>query len=1069
MAIDFKLFYNVGMYLICFANFENSTSFFPCDPVFMKRLPFFFILFSGALGAVSFALHHFLMQGYVIELGVLKPYYTPWLNGKGIKNADLFFGKEMKGSRRWVLGARNIQFQGGSLENIRLSLGWVAGGICIHHIDMLGLSMHLNQMLDSGGNHFSPLVFFPLIVHGSGSIKNVTLLAALPQWAQKKQGCSVEKKSKKRNKEDGFYSNDQAMASFWNVGWEKGKIRMDSVRGAPESGFIHAKDKNRPVICLDIHQNKTGGDVEVWIHPVTINGKFLGLPPFSISGNGKAKWKTHPTGMGNWSIQWALKQHGKSVIPGGLFSNSLKNTDLKNTSKNQPGIVVSNGSISGVKSDQSSMDISAKIDLDDAQIYAQCTGTSASNFVIKTGIKHGAVSVSTLHQLWPEIPETELIRQWILNHIHRGSISKASVVITKKDTGKAKGDLDYHGTFELKDLGLSIKPEMPTIHRINAVTVFNKKECNIAIRQAVMDRHTSSGRVTISLGKSSPVLKLDVSLTGPLATLIPILLQWSGHKSVDIRQVKGVALTHIKGQFPLKPVISDHEIHLDLHSDIPKAGFHLFLGAHDIHVQNTHLVIDHCQKESSITGKGLVNHIPVQWVWKADIFQFSSHPNAAHIVAFSGLPVAPYLQGQTRVRGSCKKGLWDIDVDFSRCACALPWLDWKKPVGKKLGIHVKKSDKTWGITMKGDDVSGQVQVDCMASIPITTQIYLGKTFFRYAFTSDHQAGHWKNLWNILQNGGHHQLFFRAPVLKLPAWKDKKEASHKKLPPDGAPPSIPDKKTKPIGIDLDFACDAIRFQTITMDQVHLQLSGSASSIIPKSGNLLNHFLWSKGSFYSVHRANNVKRKKTGYLSILWKPLQGGTSRILAEMVDVGSVCNGLGITQRIRGGDLYLDATQNTDGGYMGNIHVDQIKTKLGALGKLLTSISPTLFTELFSSGVLFNQVDADFSYSSGELKLKNTVAKGINLGLLLKGTVDIRRRQFKLQGVSVPSYLINTFFSNFPVVGWLLGGKKGLLSSEFKITGPWNNPKITTVPLSVFKLGFLKNIPLFKKSKKGKK
>ncbi len=28
MAIDFKLFYNVGMYLICFANFENRAYFF---------------------------------------------------------------------------------------------------------------------------------------------------------------------------------------------------------------------------------------------------------------------------------------------------------------------------------------------------------------------------------------------------------------------------------------------------------------------------------------------------------------------------------------------------------------------------------------------------------------------------------------------------------------------------------------------------------------------------------------------------------------------------------------------------------------------------------------------------------------------------------------------------------------------------------------------------------------------------------------------------------------------------------------------------------------------------------
>ena len=1035
----------------------------------MKRLPFFFIIFLGALGAVSFGLHHFLMQGHVIELGFLKPYYAPWLKGRGIKNADVFLGKETRGSRRWVLGARNIQFQGGYLEKIHLSLGWAAGRMCIHHIDMLGLRIHLNQILNSGGNDFSPFAIIPLIVNGSGSIKNVTLFGTLPQWAQKMPGHSMEKQSKKSDNDDVFCPHD-AVTSFWDVRWEKGKIRVLSNPGHfmrashpqfIQPHFIQPQDQKRPLICLDIHQDKTGGNVSALIHPVTINGGFLGLGPIGVSGNGKARWKMHPKGLGNWSIQWALKQHGKSAIPGVLFSNTFKKTDPK-----QPGVVVSNGSINGMKSDQSPLCISAKIDLDQAEIYAQYTSTSASDFVIKTGIKRGSVPVSKWHQLWPEIPQTLLTRRWILNHFHKGSMTKAAVVIAKKDTGKGTGGLDCHGTFELQDLGLSIKSEMLNILKINAVTTFDKNGFDIAIKQAVMDQHQCSGRVIISLG-SNPVLKLESSLVGPLATLFPRLLQWSGHTGMDIRQLTGVAGTHISGHFPLRPVISDEEIHLNLHSDIPNAGFHFLLATHDIHVHNTHLVIDHGQKESSITGKGLANGIPANWVWKNNAFQFSAHPNTGHIVAFSGLPVAPYLQGETSVSGSYKKGLWDVDVDFSACACALPWLDWKKALGKKLGIHVKKSDKTWDISMKGDDVSGQVHADCMAGIPITSQIRLGKAFFRYAFTSDHQAGHWEQLWNVLQNGGHHQLFFRAPVLKLSAWKPKGTASDKKPAPE-LPSLVLHKKGNSIRIDLDFACDSIRFQTITMDQVHLQLSGSAPSIMPKSGSFWNHFLWSKGSLYSVHRANNVKRNKTGYVSIVWKPLQGGNIRILADMVDVGSVCNGLGITQRIRGGDLYLDATQNTDGVYMGKIHVDQIKTKLGALGKLLTSISPMLFTELFSSGVMFNQVDADFNYSSGELKLKNAVAKGINLGLVLKGTVDINRRQFKLQGVSVPSYLINTFFSNFPVIGWLLGGKKGLLSSDFKITGPWNDPKIRTVPLSLFKLGFLKNIPLFKKSKKEK-
>jgi hypothetical protein len=79
-----------------------------------------------------------------------------------------------------------------------------------------------------------------------------------------------------------------------------------------------------------------------------------------------------------------------------------------------------------------------------------------------------------------------------------------------------------------------------------------------------------------------------------------------------------------------------------------------------------------------------------------------------------------------------------------------------------------------------------------------------------------------------------------------------------------------------------------------------------------------------------------------------------------------------------------------------------------------------------------------------------------------------------LQGVAVPSYLVNTFFSNIPIVGWILGGSKGLISSEFTVTGPVSNPKFKVIPFSLLKLGFLKNLSFFKESnrknqQKGKK
>lgn len=1067
MAIDFKFFYNVGMYLICFANFQKRFL-FSHDPLFMKRLPLFFIIFLGALGSVSCGLYHFLMQGHVIELGFLKPYYAPWLKAKGIKNADIFLGKETSGSRRWVLGARNIRMGGVCLDHIRFSLGWIRGSLSIHHIDMAGLRIHLNQMLNSGGHTFSPFSIIPLIAQGSGSIKNMTLFATLPQWAQPTD--SLKQQSEQSDHDDAWCPHD-AVVSCWNVGWEKGKIKVfcdpGHFMGALESPFIQPKDQKRPLICLDVQQDKAGGTVSALLHPLTIHTGFLGINPMGVSGNAKARWVMHPAGLGHWSLQWALKQQGKSTIPGVLLSHTMKMQTPKNNPKH-PGIVLSKVSINGVKSAQSPLRISATLALDQAQIYAQCTAPSTSDLAIKAGINRGAIPVSTLHQLWPEIPQTLLTRRWILNHIHTGSITKAEVIIAKNDSGKTRRGWNSHGTFQLEDLELSIQPKMPNIHKMSALSTFDHNGFDIAVKKAVIDQHDVTGRVIIDLALRTPVLKLEANLVGPLATLFPILLRWSDHSNLDVRHLTGRSVTRITGHLPLRPVISDQDIHLSLHSNTPNAGFHFVLRTHDIHAEKTHLVIDHGQKESSITGKGLANGIPVHWVWKNNDFQFSAHPNAGQIATLTGLPVTSYLQGKTSVRGSYKKGLWNVDGDFSACAGTLSWMDWKKPVGKTLGIHVKQSTQTWDISIKGDDVSGHAHADYRARTPVTGQVRWGKAFFRYAFTCDQQPGHWANVWHALQNAGHHQLFFRAPVLKLPALIPTGDSFQKKPSPDLVKQPTIRKPSTSTRITLDFACDSMRFKTITMDQVHLQLSGSAPSIMPKSGSLWHHFLWSKGSLYSVHHANNVKRSKSGYVSILWKPLPEGQSRILADMVDVGSVCNGLGITQRIRGGDLYLDAIQNGDGVYRGKIHIDHIKTKLGALGKLLTSISPTLFTELFSSGVLFKQVDADFDYSSGVLKLKNAVAKGINLGLLLNGTVDINQQNFKITGVSVPSYLINTVFSSFPLVGWILGGKKGLLSSEFTITGPWNDSKITTVPLSVFKLGFLKNIPLFKLSKPSK-
>ena len=1044
----------------------------------MKRLPVFLMIFVGVLGSLSYSLHHFFMHGGVLELSLLQPYYTPWLKKKGIHKALLFLTKETTGGRHWILGAKHITFHGGSLEKIHLFLGWNWGSVSIRHIHMEGLHLHLNDLFQSQKSNFSPLVFVPILMNGSGVIQQIRLSGTLPEWSGGNLETPKVNPFKKQSIEGPtvpLYGTQNSVLYHWKLYWDKGKIAVwphtmeSSNSGA--SAMIQDQGTQQPLFSMDVKQDQRGGHIQASCNRLNSPGD-MGLSPMILSGQGPAHWTMHDNPVHTWSIQWALNQEGSSCIQDLMLDHKTQ------TQSKIPGVNLSNFWIQGQHSQALPILIHAKGMLDQAKVSVHYRGMKTSGFSLQAHLDHGPIPLLKLHHLWPRIPSSLGVRSWILDHSQGGYVTHASVSVSPKKGhpgAHSKGirEVDVQGRLNIENWDLSLVSNLPSIEKMNVSSTFTAKGLDIKVTKGRIAQHDLHGKVVIDMNR--PTLNLDVTLKGPLARLTPTVLQFSGAPNLGVTRITGTGKTHITGSFPLRSTLSQKDIHLNLHSDIPKAGFDFPLGRFTFNVRNTHLILDHQNQVTHISGNGATNGIPMHWSWKKNTLQFSAHPTSSHIHTLSGWLVKPYMQGAPRISGSYSQGVLRIDGDFSPTVCSFPWLNWNKPEGQKLDVHIHKTPKKWDVSLNGLGVSGKATVDYAQKIPITSQCSLGETFFRYAFTPDHSSRGWEDLWAKLNHSGHHQLFFRTPFLNLSGWKT--SGFHPKQNASALSLLLPssDNPSLKVRIDMDLACEKIQCPTLTMDQVHLELSGKSASLFPLSGDQLPQFSWNKGSLYSVHHANsqgNVKRKraksvqKSGHVSILWEPLKDGQNRILADITDLGSVCNGLGITQRIRGGDLGLEAMQNRKGHITGSIHVDGMKTKLGALGKLLSSISPTMFIEMFSSGVLFNQIDGDFEYVPGELKLINAVAKGVNLGLVLKGKIYTDLKQFKLQGVVIPSYLINTFFSQFPVFGWILGGKKGLISSDFKMTGPWNNPKITTVPLSLFKLGFLKNIPLFKKSKR---
>ncbi len=65
-----------------------------------------------------------------------------------------------------------------------------------------------------------------------------------------------------------------------------------------------------------------------------------------------------------------------------------------------------------------------------------------------------------------------------------------------------------------------------------------------------------------------------------------------------------------------------------------------------------------------------------------------------------------------------------------------------------------------------------------------------------------------------------------------------------------------------------------------------------------------------------------------------------------------------------------------------------------------------------------------------------------------------------MTGTFMPAYGLNRLFAELPLIGFILGNgsDRGLIGITFKLTGPFNQPRLMINPLSVIAPGVFRNI-----------
>lgn len=191
--------------------------------------------------------------------------------------------------------------------------------------------------------------------------------------------------------------------------------------------------------------------------------------------------------------------------------------------------------------------------------------------------------------------------------------------------------------------------------------------------------------------------------------------------------------------------------------------------------------------------------------------------------------------------------------------------------------------------------------------------------------------------------------------------------------------------------------------------------------------------------------------------------GDKRQIQVDTEDAGKFLDAFDIYNNMIGGKLHITGIFN-DGvathPLTGTLSIWNFEiSNAPALAKLLTLASfGGLLDTLQGKGITFEKLKAPFAMENDIINLKEVKNVGSSLGISADGYIQLDKNYIDIQGTVVPSYTINSFLRNVPLVGELLTGGEGIIAALYTMKGPLDDPSVSVNPLSVLTPGFLRGM-----------
>jgi len=194
-------------------------------------------------------------------------------------------------------------------------------------------------------------------------------------------------------------------------------------------------------------------------------------------------------------------------------------------------------------------------------------------------------------------------------------------------------------------------------------------------------------------------------------------------------------------------------------------------------------------------------------------------------------------------------------------------------------------------------------------------------------------------------------------------------------------------------------------------------------------------------------------------------EGGARELRLEAQSVGRIAALLGGEGYARGGRISVLGEApplGTQGPLTARVEIRELTlVQVPILARILAAGSfEGLSALLNGDGIEFDAIDASVMFEDGLLTIGEARARGSALGVTASGTVDFANKSAAIDGNLAPSYVLNSFLGDLPLIGDMLVSRpgEGIIGIVYSVEGPFDSLTVFANPLSALAPGFLRRI-----------